>query len=367
MPKVHLHFASRFPRHSRRGSVILFVLGVILLTAFLLTRLIDRAGTELLAESKATNRAVLRDQAYAGLEVTLAVLADVSAADGGLYAPQQGWDRPLQYAGYEPPAGFEVTVSFQDETGKLSLATVNEAVLQHYLETIGAAVSDAERLTDALLVWTKKDYLPGSSEADPRNYENSPLPYEPPQRALRTFAELRAVNVARELFFDTDGKWTELGNKFRNDTSLYEFTNVNVNSANSSVLMGLGVAANEADALVRETAVDPKNAHDPKFYRSVADAAGVLGTGAGQAGLGAEVQCLRVRVTVNQGARVFTLEAVVQPGSSSSQTANPNTAQESPDPNVPPPTPVDPRALTRKSIDYPFRILELRETDGPAQ
>jgi hypothetical protein len=79
------------------------------------------------------------------------------------------------------------------------------------------------------------------------------------------------------------------------------------------------------------------------------------------------VQCLRVLVTVKQGARVFTLEAVIQPGNSSGQTGANNAAPaaENPDPNVPPPTPVDPRALTRKSIDYPFRILELRETDGP--
>ena len=345
------------------------MLGVILLTAFLLTRLIERAGGELLAETKAANRTTLRDQAYGALEVTLAVLADISAADGGLYAQQQGWDKPLEYAGYEAPAGFDIAVTFEDETGKIPLPTVNEAVLQHYLETIGASVSDAEKLTDSLLVWTKKDFLPSSSDADPRNYENSPLPYKPPQRALRTFEELRAVSVARDLFFDAEGRWSELGDKFRADSSLYEFNNVNVNSAHSSVLVGLGVDATQAGAVAHEaeSSADPKNGN--KFYRSLAEASAAHGGSLAQAGLGAEVQCLRVRVTVMQGARVFLLEAVVQPGNSGGQTAAnaPAPATANPDPNVPPPTPVDPRALTRKSIDYPFRILELRESDGPAQ
>ncbi len=357
---------SSFPRGSRRGSVILFVLGVILLTAFLLTRLIDRAGGELLAETKAANRATLRDQAYAGLEVTLAVLADVSASDGGLHAPQQGWDKPLDYAAYEPPSGFTIEVSYEDETGKLPLATVNEAVLQHYLESIGASVSEAERLTDALLAWTRKDFLPGSSDADPRNYENSPLPYEPPRRALRTFEELRAVSVARELFFDKEGRWNELGNRFRSGASLFEFTNVNINSANSLALMALGLDATQAGAVAREVSTPPDGLHDAKFYRSIGEASAAH-SGLPQAGLGADVQCLRVRVIAKQGARVFLLEAVVQPGNStSSQAAAQPTATEETDPNVTPPTPVDARALTRKSIDYPFRILELRESDGPA-
>lgn len=362
--QVYAHRPICFPHRSRRGSVILFVLGVVLLTAFLLTRLIDRASGELLAETKAANRAHLRDQAYSALEVTLAVLADFSANDGALYAAQQGWDKPLEYAGYLPPPGFDASVSFEDETGKLSLATVNEAVLQHYLETVGASVTDAERLTDAILAWTRKDHLAGSSDADPRNYESSPLPYEPPQRSIRTFEELRAINVARKLFFDEEGRWTELGNKFRNDVSLFEFNSVNVNSARSAALVGLGVDAAQASAFSDELSAKKDPTRESKFYRSVGEAVAAHGGALGQAGLGAEVQCLRVIVNMRQGARVFILEAVIQPGGGG---AAQNTTGETPnaDPESPAPTPVDPRELTRKSIDYPFRILELRETDGP--
>ncbi len=357
-----------FPRRSRRGSVILFVLGVILLTAFLLTRLIDRAGVELLAESKAASRTTLRDEAYSALEVVLAVLADVSANDSGLHAPQQGWDNPLDYAGYEPPAGFDITVSYVDETGKLPLANTSETVLQHYLVAIGATNSEAERLTDALLAWTKADYVPHTSEADPETYASAELPYAPPQRPLRTFGELRAIAVVRDLFFDADGRWTELGRRFRDDVSLQSFTTININTARPNVLVALGLDPQRANTLTAELTHVPDPTHPPTYYRSIGDAAAAQGADLAQAGLGADVQCLRVVVTVRQGARVFSLEAVVQPGNTPVTTPAPaGPATTSAEANVSPATPVDPRPLTTKSIDYPFRILELRETDGPAQ
>lgn len=351
-----------FPHRSRRGSVILFVLGVIFLTAFLLTRLIDRAGGELLAESKAASRTLQRDQAYSALEVTLAVLADASTNDGGLHAPQQGWDNPLEYAGYEPPAGFEVAIAFEDETGKLPLAAATDNVLQNYLEAIGATGAEAERLADALLAWTKADHLPATSEADPRTYENSPLPYAPPYRALRTFDELRAVAVARDLFFDAEGRWTELGGKFRADASLQSFGHVNVNTARPSVLVALGLDPTRAVALAEELTAAPGPTKDSRFFRNINDAAAAHGGDLLQSGLGADVQCLRIHVTVKQGAHVFELEAVVQPGSSSAQ--NPAAAAAPAEPNARPPTPVDARAIASKRIDYPFRILELLEKDG---
>ena len=357
-------FPPSFPRRPRRGSVVLFVLGVILLTAFLLTRLIERAGTELLAETKSAGRGTLRDEAYSALEVSLAVLADASANDGGLHAPQQGWGDPLVYAGYEPPAGFGITVTFEDETGKLSLASTGEVELEQYLGTIGATAIEAERLTDALMVWTKADFLPASSEADPRTYESSALPYAPPFRAIRSFDELRAIAVVRELFFDEDGRWTELGEKFRTDASLHSFNRVNVNSARLSVLMALGVEPAQAGLVADEMALGRDPTREPKFYRTINEAAAVHGATLAQSTLGADVQCLRVHVAVQRGFHVFHLEAVVQPGGGGG--AAPAAAPPT-DPNARPPTPVDPRAITRKSIDYPFRILELRETDGPVQ
>jgi general secretion pathway protein K len=362
---VQLHCPGGFLRRPQRGSVILFVLGVIFLTAFLLTRLIDRAGGELLAETKAASRTLERDQAYSALEVTLAVMADAAANDGGLHAPQQGWGDPLRYADYEPPTGFEVTVTFEDETGKLPLATATEAMLQNYLEAVGATSAEAERLTDALLAWTRADYLPNTSEADPRTYENSPFPYAPPHRAIRTFEELRAVAVARDLFFDADGRWTELGEKFRADASLQPFSQVNINSARPAVLAALGLEPTRANSLAEELTPAAGHARNPKFYRTINEAAAEHGGDLLQPGLGADVQCMRIRVSVKEGARIFQLEAVVQPGNNSRQNQPASAAPVVPaDASSRPETPVDPRSITSKRVDYPFRILELLEQDG---
>src|SRR4051812_46867390 len=57
--------------NSQRGSVIIFVLGVILLTSFLITRLMDRAAVELAAESKASSKTAMRQEAYSALEASL--------------------------------------------------------------------------------------------------------------------------------------------------------------------------------------------------------------------------------------------------------------------------------------------------------
>jgi len=53
-----------FHRHRLRGSVIVLVLVTVLLAAFLLTRFVARAGTELLADARAGDRARLLREAY---------------------------------------------------------------------------------------------------------------------------------------------------------------------------------------------------------------------------------------------------------------------------------------------------------------
>lgn len=333
-----------------RGSVILFVLGVLLLTAFLLTQLIARAGGELLVESRAARSAGLRSEAYSVLEVVLAVLADVRAADGALHAPQQGWGDPLAYAGYTPGPGLSVDVRFEDETGKLPLAAADEATLVRYAEAVGVGRADAERLADALLAWTRAGHVPAFAETDPLRYELAELPYAAPARPLRSFEELRAVAVAQELFFEPDGRWNELGERFRRDATPFRFESVNLNSARPSVLAALGLAPEQAMAAAERLAPDP--AQPGRFHRTVAEAAAVAGTDLAGAPFGAEVRCLRLGIAVRHGGVPFLLEAVVQLSAGAAGAWPPDEDE----------VPFEPRPATRKRVDYPFRILELRES-----
>lgn len=345
------------PARRRRGSVILFVLGVVLLAAFLLMHLVERAGSELLVESRATRETALRARAYTALEVTAAVLADVRAIDGGLHAPAQGWSDPLAYAGFVFAPGEVIEVTFEDETGKLPLATADEVTLQRYGEAIGLARTDAERLADALLVWMRPDHLPAFAESDPARYENLETPYAPPERMLRSFEELRAVAVAQELFFHADGSWNELGERFRADASLHRFNRVNINTARPSVLVALGLTPDLAIAVAE--AMGPADGLEPLYFRDVAEVAAGTGLDLTGADVGAAAQCLRIRILARQGAVTLLLEAVLQAGGGGAATAPPAPPVEEGA------LPVEPRPITRKRVDYPFRVLELRERLAP--
>jgi general secretion pathway protein K len=335
----------------------LLVLGVVLLTSFLITKLVDRAATELQVESRAARRASLRDEAYSALEVALAVLADASAAQNGLHSPSEGWDRPLEFAGYTPGEGRQVEIAFDDETGRLSLPAADEPALQRLLLALDVPQGEAERFSDALFAWTKAGHVARFPDSDPRRYELERPPYAAPQRALRSLEELRAIPVARELLFTANGDWNETGHRFRAAVSVHSFRQVNINTAHAAALVALGLDPARADTVV----APPASLADapPQFFRSVAEAAAVHGNDIAQPGIGADVRCLRMLVLVREGGRTFSLAATIHtaPGDAGSPAVDgpPDSAAQQ---NAP-------RPWTLKNIDYPFRILELRESDLP--
>lgn len=347
---------SRFP--SRRGSVVVFVLGIILLASFLITRLMDRAAVDLAAESKAARRGDLRQEAFSALEASLAVLADQSVARNGLHDVAEGWGRPLELMTYEPSAGYQVEVLVEDETGKLSLPRADEAVLTNYLEATGCPVNAVERLVDALLSWSRPDHL--SLERSSLDFDSATLPYEPPLRALRSFEELRAVPVARDVFFDEQGRWNEVGLRFRAGASLFSFHATNVNSAPADALLAHGIDQSRINAIEQAR----RDRTGSSFYRSTAELAGAWGRDSAPAGLDTVAVCLRVTVHVRAGGREYSLVAwVAPPGAVASGGTSAGSGRDAE------------RATTvteiasvrnnpRKGLDYPFQILELRENDG---
>jgi general secretion pathway protein K len=345
----------RAPARRQRGSVILFVLGLILLTSLLLTRFIERANTELLAESRFAQLPALRDEAYSTLQVTLAVLADYAAVDNGLHAPAQGWGDPLAYAGYTPPEGFKTEVQVGDETGRLSLPDADAASLQELLVTAGCLPLDAERISDAILAWSRPDHTARFSESEDDTYQQLDPAIKPPHAAIHSFAELQLIPVVRNLLCDPDGAWNGIGRRFLASVSLCSFNHINLNTAGADVFAALGL---QADALLDQRERNARDG-DPRgtgvFY-ALTDAGRLLdGPPDAMAKLGVDVSCLRIVITTSRGGRRFQLTAVVQPGAAGNGTA------AAPDPNT---TATTPRSWTSKSIDSAFRILEIRENNG---
>lgn len=342
--------------------MVIFVLGIVLLTAFLLTRLMDRAVVELAAESKGAGRNGMRQEACSALEASLAVLADYAAIDNGLHATEQGWSRPLEQIGYQPTPGYQVEVSVEDETGRLSLPAADEIVLHGYLEAIGVPATSIDELIDALLVWTRQDHVAQSLSYDAENFGGRQLPYRASQRPLRSFEELRAIPAAFKVFFDEDGHWNEIGEKFRAGASLYHYTSSNANTAEMEGMLALGIDPMQADSLLKARELRKGGS---SYFRSSADMSSFWGaTTPPPAGLGADVSCLHANIKVKQGARLYQLDAwfcpsgavqipLNQPRSDNKEASGNNQAE-----------PPAKRGVTRNKVDSPFQILELRENHG---
>ncbi len=353
-------------RQAERGSVIIFVLGIILLTSFLIVRLMDRAAVELAAESKASSKTAMRQEGYSALEASFAVIADYAAVDNGLHAVEQGWARPLESINYVPTPGFKVEVSVEDETGKLSLPLADETVLRGYLDAIGCPATSLDDLIEALLVWTKANYVPQSAGLDAVHFAGSVLPYHAPQRSFRSFEELRAIPASREVFFDKEGHWNELGQRFVAGASLFQFSASNANSASPEGMLALGLDVAQIDSFVNAR---ERNRSGKSFFRSPGEMSGIMGKDVPPpAGLGADAVCLHLIIKVKQGSRDYRLDAWVNPAGSSSASFPPaqpglgaNSAASSPEAAQPIPAK---RTSTRNKVDSPFQILELRENNG---
>jgi Type II secretion system (T2SS), protein K len=346
---------------ARRGSVIIFVLGVILLTAFLLTRLMDRAAVELAAESKATHKAGMRQEAYSALEASLAVLAAYARVDNGLHSSGQGWNRPLDHVGYIPASGLKVEVTVEDDTGKLSLPSADETVLRGYLDAIGVPATSLDELVDALLVWTKDGHVPQGVAYDAESFGGRELPYRAPQRSLRSFEELRAIPIARAVFFEETGEWNEIGDKFKTGVSLFSFAISNINSARMEGMLALGLDPTQIDSILR---LREERLYAKAYYRGLDELSGVFGKDIPPpAGLGTDAVCLHVIVSVRLGARDYRLDAWVTPGG---QTAPPQIPARKGEDEPSDPAAQIPakRGSPRIKVDSPFQILELRENYG---
>ncbi len=348
----------RFPARRTAGSVILLVLVTVLLAAFMLTKFVQRASTELLADARAGDQAQMRREAYSALEVTLAVLADVRTYDKALYSPAQGWDHPLEYAGYEPPDGMRVDITFEDESGRISLPKADAATLESLFVVTGVDRNQAERASDALLVWMKADYVPPTLESDPGNYERAAIPHTPARRPLRSLSELASVAVVRDLLFDETGRPNDRYRQFAAAVSLQSFDKVNLNAATPEALAASGLAPAQASSL----RAGNRNGALP-YFRALGEASTAVGTALPTDRFGVEIQALRINVAVRDGGRLYRLSLVVAIGNGVGTTSRTpasggTTAAATPTTTA---STVQKAPVTLKKLDYPFKVLELLE------
>ena len=364
------------------GSVILLVLMTLLLTAFALTKYLEKTTVDLLADARDVRAERLRVEAYSALETTLAVLQEFRTVDGGLYSPAEGWGAPLDFAGYAPPEGLVVEVAIEDESGKIPLPHADFQTLRDLFLLFDLKQSDAERLADALLVWMHQGYEPVDSfSARATDYERAALPHDPPARSLHSFSELASIQFVRDLFYDDQGRPNDLWRRFADSVSLYDFTQPNLNGARDTTLAALGSYDVTSIKMITDYlgGLGSYTRQGPAYFRTSQDVAGLVGQAAMSSRLGTQVRCLRITVTVREGSSSFRVSAVVAPpggaglppadaptattstttttnqnssgtnaaGSSTSATTSTSTTS----------------TQTQPSLNYPFTLLEIREND----
>jgi general secretion pathway protein K len=355
---------------NRRGSVVIVVLITLLFASFLLTRLIESSSTDLLIAMRKADRDHLRADAYAALETTLAALVDFRTVDGGLYAPTQGWNDPLGYAGYVPREGVAMDVAFEDESAKLSLPRINLDTLNNLLVQLGLSAPDATRVADALFVWMRNGHVAAETATSATAYEQGDPPADPPYRSLRSFDELAGIAVARDFFYEKDGHPKPLWNDFTRAVSLYQFATTNLNSAPPVVLMASGWDSNQVDTLQKYLVTPISTTKTRPYVRTLQEARRQVGNVAAR-GLGAQIQCLRINVTVHQGAAFMRLSALVTWSNLASLpaplAANPENTKAATGAGKTASTTAQAQAKTAaaNTLRYPFTVLELSETTLP--
>jgi general secretion pathway protein K len=358
---------------SRRGSVVVVVLIIIMFAAMLLGRLIELSSTDLLIAMRVADRERLRADARAGLETTLAVLQDFQVIDRALYSPTQGWSDPLGYAGYVPREGVTLEVTFEDESAKLSLPKMNLDTLLLLLTEIGLAPNDADRVADGMMGWMHKEHVAGEAATSANVYLQDALAHEPPHRSLRSFDELADIAVAREFFYDLNGRPTQLWTDFVANVSLYNFESTNLNSASPTVMAASGWDDSQVKNLGTYLSKTQIATTTPPYLRSMNEVRQQVGNAANR-NLGTEIQVLRVNVIARQGAAQLKLSALIcrsgqaklPPPVSTEQIQTTEEQATEGQKAASPTTQAAQRTNTAgNSINYPFTILELTETSLP--
>ena len=368
---------SKIPSRAPRASVLVIVMVTLIFTALALTAFLEKAGNDLIVEAREADTRRLRQEAYSALETTLAVIEQFRAVTNGLHTPAEGWADPLGFAGYAPTEGRTVELSFDDESGKLSLPQANANQLQNLFIAWGLTVGDAEKLTDALLGWTKRNHT-YTTALNPA-YAQATVPYVEPRRSLRSYGELSAIEFARTVFYDESGRPNDLYRRFTESVSLLNFQRTNINGAKPDVLTALGEFDDTQKSRLGDylAGTGQSALTGPGWFTAANEARKFLGNVGRANAFGTTISALRIRLTVREGRGEYRLNVVVAPqgggatnvlttatstraNASDEQTAAANDLATAPRPTT---TATSATTAAAPRLNYPFTILQITENE----
>jgi general secretion pathway protein K len=369
-------FTGRGGPSDRRGSIIVLVLVFVVLLTFIVVAFLGEATARIKYYGLFHNRDDLRTDAYSAMEITLATINQYREIEGSLWGPEQGWNRPLEEFGYQPANANSVTVTFEDESGKLPLQSMDTEALLLFFEVLGFDLPEREALTDGLLDWIDEDDIGRLNGFDGEDYEDLDPPYKAANSPPETWDEFRLIKPFDTLFFDESGRPDARWRTFRESVSLFHTGNVNINGAPDTVLRYL----DERGQIAMRSFLDFRSGRDgipgtadDRLLRPDSSAGYIL---EGSSGVSTEITLLRVKVSALRGEARFDLEALVSWAGSDAGAADARSPDSADTRTEEADNPADDSATARRrrargdtrtspaveaELGYPFRFLRLTE------
>ena len=371
-------------RHNK-GSILVFVLCLIVFLSVLSMRLMKETTQELRHVSQSHRRDDLRTYAYSGLDLVVGVLNEFKTVKGKLESGQ-GWSDPFEYAEMFDPiilSGSEGNenqgsvvkwnVSLTDESGKIPLSSVKDRNLASFFATFvseneGSSLFDEEDgrpFVEILRDWEDQDDEERDDGAEDDFYEDLDPPYFTPGRKIEAFDEFKWIKGfgfseddpdEKGLFFDEKGMETRSFKVFRDSFSFYNEGTINPYGSSDSMIR---ILAGDDDQLYEEL-LEQRSSGERRdredFFQPMNQLASKIGLK-----LSNQVQVLRAVITVTRGRSVFKLHAVLSNESSGSRNSannrNSSSAKNATTKSLP-------RSERNQKVKYPFRVLALKENEN---
>ncbi len=169
-------------RSNERGLALVVALWVVAALALIAAAML----------STSLNNAHINRNAWEQLEIQTAADTGVQSAILSLFDPKPEDSQPLD--GRARPltfAGISVTVSVQDETGRIDLNYANRNLLRDFFKVVGA--DDPDSLADHVIDWRSVGPTRSSNSVTADDYENAGFAYRPRNGPFQSVGELGLV------------------------------------------------------------------------------------------------------------------------------------------------------------------------------
>ena len=346
----------------RKGSILVFILALIVLLSVLCLRLMEEGIREARHLDQFHRRDDLRIHAYSALDLSVGVLNEFKTFEGKLYSPAQGWGDPLAYAGIAPTEeGVSWSVRLIDESAKVPVSKINEKdlvalfAIMHAEEDALLDEDDGQPFYDSMMDWIDADDEERDEGAEDDYYEDLDTPYFTPDKKINSFEEFRMIKGfaydpeepnQSGIFFDEMGLETKNLKDFRESFSFFNQGSVNINNATPFLKRFL---SGDDESLYDDLMEGPSQASGEPYFMNPNDQSLMALRGNRAISIGTSVTMFRVEITIQRGMANFQLHAVLSSGNSLAP--RPGGATRAP-------------GQRSSNLGYPFRVLSIRENEN---